>query len=108
MTTKFEMARKKAKTFIDSLKADKGFLPFINLCIIIFCGFFVFNTILGFNIAIALYGFGAGTLLALVGIFAKNTVDWYSGMPTGFHLWTFAILVCMFTPFFLFVYRKAK
>lgn len=104
------MARSKRKTFIESLKKDKWLLPVINIAVIIGGGFFVFTTLVGYEYAIALYGgFWVTTLLTLIFTpLAKNTMEWYSNAPIGFHIWVFVILVVMFALFFLFVPKKSK
>ena len=104
------MPRSKRKTFIGSLKKDKWLLPLINIIIIIFGGFSVFTTLVGYQYAIALYGgFWVTTLITLIfTTLAKNTMEWYTNASIGFHMWVFVILMCIFTIFFLLVPKKLK
>lgn len=95
------------KTFIDSLKADKWGLPLLNGLLIVFLGFLIFGTFVGFDEAITIYGFFIATIFALIlSPLGKNTLAWYSDASIEFHVWFFVIFISFIAVFAAFVYPK--
>ncbi len=81
------------KGFKESIKKDKWLLPLINLLIVVFGGFYIFTTFVGYDYAISLYGFCVSVLIALFFTpLAKNTTSWYTNAPVEFHFYLFVIL----------------
>lgn len=101
------MAKDKSKTAIEALRADKWGLPIINGLIIVFLGFLVFGTFVGFDEAIGVYGLFAGTILALIlSPLGKNTLTSYTNASLDFQLWVFVILLAIIVIFLTLVYPK--
>lgn len=97
----------KKKTLIESLKADKWQLPTINVLLIVFFGFLIFGTYVGFDEAVSLYGLFVAFLTGLIlSPLSKNTLAWYINAPIGFHIAFLLIVASMVVGFATFILPK--
>ena len=100
------MAKSKRKTGIEALKDDKWGLPIINGFAIVFLGFLVFGTFVGFLYAVAIFGMFVPILIALTLGLGKNMVAAYANAEVAFHLYVFTIIVTLIVIFLFLYYPK--